>query len=284
MSVAIFPTIEGLRAALSEVRVSRKSVGVVPTMGALHEGHAELIRRARAQNDFVVVTIFVNPIQFNSHEDLNRYPRTFNADVQLCEQAGADAIFAPSATEMYPGEMQTSVEVAGISDTLEGPFRPGHFKGVATVVAKLFNIVSADRAYFGEKDAQQLAVVQKMVEDLNFPVRIVPVPTVRESDGLALSSRNRLLSMEDRQVAPALYRALSIAREKLQSGAAPQDAKAAALELLAATPQFRVEYLEVADVATMQPVQSVKGSVRVLTAAWLGGVRLIDNIRIDPHE
>lgn len=284
MSVAIFPTIEGLRAALSEVRVSRKSVGVVPTMGALHEGHAELIRRARAQNDFVVVTIFVNPIQFNSHEDLNRYPRTLNADVKLCEQAGADAIFAPSATEMYPGEMQTSVEVTGVSDMLEGPFRPGHFKGVATVVAKLFNIVSADRAYFGEKDAQQLAVVQKMVEDLNFPVRIVPVPTVRESDGLALSSRNRLLSIEDRQVAPALYRALSIAREKLQSGAVPQDAKTAALELLAATPQFRVEYLEVADVATMQPVQSVKGSVRVLTAAWLGGVRLIDNIRIDPHE
>lgn len=281
MSVATFLTIEDLRDAISEVRRSRKSVGVVPTMGALHEGHAELIRRARAQNDFVVVTIFVNPIQFNSQEDLKRYPRTLDADVQLCEQMGTDAIFAPNAAEMYPGEMQTSVEVAGISDTLEGPFRPGHFKGVATVVAKLFNIVSADRAYFGEKDAQQLAVIQKMVEDLNFPTRIVPVSTVRESDGLALSSRNRLLSMEDRQVAPALYRAISIAREQLQAGASPPDAKAAALKSLAATPQFRVEYLEVADAVTMQPVDRVKGSVRVLVAAWLGGVRFIDNVRVN---
>jgi len=252
-------------------------------MGALHEGHGELIRRARATNDFVVVTIFVNPIQFNRKEDLDRYPRDLDADMKLCEQAGADAIFAPSVAEMYPGEFQTSVEVTGVSDELEGKFRPGHFKGVATVVAKLLNIVAADYAYFGEKDAQQLAVIQKMVADLNLPVQIVPVETVRESDGLALSSRNRLLSAEERRVAPVLHRALSIASEKLQSGATPSDAKKAALASLVATPQLRIEYLEVADAGTMQPVDQLHGPVRILAAAWLGGVRLIDNIRFDPR-
>jgi pantoate--beta-alanine ligase len=281
MSAAVFPTIAGLREAVRDARAQGKSVGVVPTMGALHEGHAELIRRARAANDFVVVTIFVNPIQFNRKEDLDRYPRDLNADMKLCEQVGADAIFAPSAAEMYPGELQTSVEVTGVSDELEGEFRPGHFKGVATVVAKLLNIVAADRAYFGEKDAQQLAVIQKMVADLNLPVQIVPVPTVREADGLALSSRNRLLDPRDREVAPVLYRALIIARDALQSGVTPQAAKEAGIALIDEAQQFRLEYFEVADATTMQPVESIKGPVRILTAAWLGKVRLIDNLPVE---
>jgi pantoate--beta-alanine ligase len=285
VSVSIFPSIAGLREAVAEARAESKLVGVVPTMGALHEGHLELIRRARAENDFVVVTIFVNPIQFNRKEDLDRYPRDLDADVKLCERARADVVFAPSVSEMYPAvhpnDVQTSIEVTGVSDELEGRFRPGHFKGVATVVAKLFNIVAADRAYFGEKDAQQLAVIQKMVRDLNFAVQIVPVPTVREPDGLAMSSRNRLLTPENRLVAPALYRALASARDVLKAGMSPNDAIEAGLATLKSTPQFRIEYLEVADAATMQSVDRIKAPVRILTAAWLGQVRLIDNVLVN---
>ncbi len=280
MSAVVYPAIAGVREAVREARAQGKSIGVVPTMGALHEGHAELIRRARAGNGFVVVTVFVNPIQFDRPEDLSRYPRDLAADVAICESAGADAVFAPSAEEMYPGKLMTAVEVTGVSDKLEGEFRPGHFKGVATVVAKLLNIVAADRAYFGEKDAQQLAVIQKMVADLNLPVEIVPIPTVRESDGLALSSRNRLLTEEQRRIAPALYRALSAARDRMQAGANPAAAREAALAILAATPEIEVQYLEVADAATMQPVERVEGLVRVVAAVWLGKVRLIDNVLV----
>ena len=257
-----------------------KTIGVVPTMGALHDGHAELIRQASKNTDYVVVTVFVNPIQFDRPEDLAKYPRDLDVDVKICEAAGADAVFAPSVEEMYPGKLMTSVEVTGVSDKLEGEFRPGHFKGVATVVAKLLNIANADRAYFGEKDAQQLAVIQKMVADLNIPTEIVPVATVRESDGLAMSSRNRLLSAADRAKAPGLYRALTIAKEKLQSGASPENARTAAVEALASTPEIHVQYLEIADAATMQPVQAVNGPVRVTAAVWLGGVRLIDNVLV----
>jgi pantoate--beta-alanine ligase len=200
--------------------------------------------------------------------------------VKLCERMGADAVFAPSTEEMYPGKLMTSVDVTGVTDKLEGEFRPGHFKGVATVVAKLLNIVAADRAYFGQKDAQQLAVIQKMAADLNLPSEIVAVATVRERDGLALSSRNRLLTEEQRRVAPALYRALSAARDKIQGGASPAHAREAAMVLLAATPEIQVQYLEVADAATMQPVERVAGPVRVAAAVWLGKVRLIDNVLV----
>lgn len=280
MNVVVFPTIAGVREAVRGARAQGKSIGVVPTMGALHDGHVELIRHARDKNDFVVVTIFVNPIQFNRKEDLDRYPRNLDTDVKLCDAAGVDAIFAPSVAEMYPDELETSVEVAGVSDELEGKFRPGHFKGVATVVAKLFNIVAADQAYFGEKDAQQLAVIQKMVADLNIPVQIVPVPTVREPDGLALSSRNRLLKPEERAVAPSLYRALTIARDALKTGQSPKAAKAAGLAALESVPRFRVEYFEIADVTTMRPVEETTKPARVLAAAWLGEVRLIDNVPV----
>ncbi len=275
----VYPRISELRAAVHAARMAGKSIGVVPTMGALHEGHAELIRQADKNTDYVVVTVFVNPIQFDRPEDLAKYPRDLATDVKICDAAGGDAVFAPSVEEMYPGKLMTSVEVTGVSDKLEGEYRPGHFKGVATVVAKLLSIAMADRAYFGEKDAQQLAVIQKMVADLNLPTEIVPVPTVRESDGLAMSSRNRLLSETDRQVAPALYRALTVAKENLLGGASVTAARTAAVESLKGTP-IEVQYLEIADAATMQPVQNVTGPVRIVAAVWLGGVRLIDNVLV----
>jgi pantoate--beta-alanine ligase len=198
-----------MREHVTSARKRGLTVGLVPTMGALHKGHGALMRRARDENGAVVATIFVNPTQFDRPDDFQKYPRELDTDLAFCERLGVDAVFAPDAREMYPGDLHqkmplTSVDVAGISSRLEGEFRPGHFRGVATVVAKLFNIVAADRAYFGEKDAQQLAVIQKMAADLNFTVEIVPVPTVREPDGLAMSSRNQLLTPDERRIAPLL--------------------------------------------------------------------------------
>jgi pantoate--beta-alanine ligase len=267
--VILFRTIAEMREHVASARGHRLTIGLVPTMGALHEGHGALMRRAREETGYVVVTIFVNPTQFNRPDDFEKYPRDLATDLAFCERVGVDAVFAPDAKEMYPGEPLTSVEVAGVSSRLEGEFRPGHFRGVATVVAKLFNIVPADRAYFGEKDAQQLAVIQKMVADLNFPVTIVPVPTVREPDGLAMSSRNQRLTPEQRRIAPVLYRALCVARSK---------GRRAALELLASVPEVRVEYLEIVDLDKFQPVSETVGDVRILAAIWLGEVRLIDNL------
>jgi len=278
--LAVVATIADTRVLVAAARKRGLSVGVVPTMGALHEGHAALIRRAREETGYVVVTLFVNPIQFDREEDLARYPRPLEADLEYCQSLQVDSVFAPRAGEMYPDELLTAVEVGGLSSRLEGEFRPGHFKGVATVVAKLLNIVQADRAYFGEKDAQQLAVIQKMVADLNIPVTVVPVETVREEDGLALSSRNRLLLPEHRAVAPLLYQALSAARASVEAGATdPHEARNAALAVLAQAPAFRLDYLEVVDPAIFQPVHVISGEVRIVTAAWLGSVRLIDNAR-----
>ncbi len=258
------------------------AVGLVPTMGALHEGHGALMRRAREENGYVVVTLFVNPTQFNRADDFQKYPRNLDADVEFCERLGVDAIFAPDATEMYPGQPLASVEVAGISSRLEGEFRPGHFRGVATVVAKLFNIVQADRAYFGEKDAQQLAVIQKMAEDLNFPVAIVPIPTVREPDGLAMSSRNQRLTPEDRKAAPLIYKALREGERLIRDGSrSAADVRKTALEILSHNAAIRIEYLEVVEPATFQPVEQIVGDVRIVTAAWLGEVRLIDNLAVE---
>jgi pantoate--beta-alanine ligase len=285
--VILLPTIAETRTAIAVARAQGHSIGIVPTMGALHEGHGELIRRARAENGYVVVTLFVNPTQFDRKEDLERYPRTLETDRGFCEVLGADAIFAPAANEMYPiaSEERTWVEVGGLSTRVEGAHRPGHFRGVATVVTKLFNIVQADRAYFGEKDAQQLAVIQKMVADLNQPIAIVPVPTVRESDGLAISSRNRLLSAEERAVAPALYRALQAAAQAIASGAdTAVEARASAAASLVHAPGLRVEYLEFVDPASFEPLEVFEGPVRIVTAAWLGKVRLIDNVLVVPRE
>lgn len=273
-------TIARLRQQLADARHAGKRVGLVPTMGALHEGHASLIAQARAGSDVVVVTIFVNPTQFNSEEDLRLYPRTMEADTALCESLGVDIIFAPAAEEMYPAPLACSIAVGKLADHLCGAFRPGHFTGVATVVMKLFQIIQADRAYFGEKDAQQLAVIRRLVADFNVPIEIVGVPTVRESDGLALSSRNRRLSPGDRTRAIALYRALQAAQSEIAAGAT--DAAAIVRHAIATVPQdggLKVEYLEIVDPVDMQPLERVSGPVVIAGAMWVGGVRLIDNVR-----
>jgi pantoate--beta-alanine ligase len=268
-----------LRRVLAEARKQGRSIALVPTMGALHAGHGALMERARREADCVVASIFVNPIQFDRPEDYAAYRIDLDRDLEFCAARGVDLVFAPRPEEMYRAGASTFVEVGGVTDHLEGKFRPGHFRGVATVVAKLFHIVQPDKAYFGEKDAQQLAVIGRMVVDLDIPVEIVPVATVREPDGLALSSRNRRLSEEERRAAPALYHALQIAGECVASGCTSAAAvREAALERLRAEPLFRVEYLEVADPATMTPLADVTGPVRILAAAWLGKTRLIDNV------
>ena len=272
-------SIAELRRHLRGVRQSARSIGLVPTMGALHPGHGALMDRARAECDFLVASIFVNPIQFDRPEDYAAYAIDFDEDLAFCSARGVDAVFAPAAAEMYPEAPQTFVEVTGISEPMEGRFRPGHFRGVATVVAKLLHIVAPDKAYFGEKDAQQLAVIRRMVTDLNLAVEVIPVGTVREPDGLAWSSRNRRLNPAERRVAPVLYQALRLAREQLESGCrCAAQVKQAALERLAAEPLVRVEYLEVADAASMAPVEEVAGPVRIAGAIWLGQTRLIDNV------
>src|SRR5215510_3135941 len=217
MALEIVQTIADLRERVATRRGSGP-VGLVPTMGALHEGHASLIRQARAECVTVVVTIFVNPIQFDRPEDLERYPRSLDVDARLCESLGVDLIFAPSVAEMYPRPLECKVEVGRLTNHLCGKFRPGHFSGVATVVLKLFEIVQADRSYFGEKDAQQLAVIRRLVSDFNVPTTIVGVPTVREADGLAVSSRNQRLDASERKIAPSLYHALETVKRAIQSG------------------------------------------------------------------
>ncbi len=280
MNVILLHKIAETRQRIAAARERGLTIGLVPTMGALHEGHGSLMRRAREENGFVVATVFVNPTQFDRPDDFQKYPRDLDTDLEFCERLGVDAVFAPDAAEMYPsGENLTTVAVAGLSTRLEGEFRPGHFRGVATVVAKLFNIIPADRAYFGEKDAQQLAVIEKMAADLNFPVAIVPVPTVREPDGLAMSSRNQRLTPEHRRIAPALYKALCEAETMIRGGSRSAVAAAqGALALLSRTPAIRVEYLEVVDPATFQPVDTITGEARIVAAVWLGEVRLIDNV------
>ncbi len=282
MSVLLLETIAATRERVAEARRAGKTIGLVPTMGALHEGHGELLRRARAETGFVIASIFVNPIQFNRADDFALYPRTLDADRAHGEQWGTDAIFVPSAEEMYPRPQVTLVEVAELSEGLCGAYRPGHFRGVATVVAKLFNIVQPDRAYFGEKDAQQLAVIARMVADLNFACTVVPVPTVREPDGLAMSSRNVRLSPQERAMAPAIYRSLQAVAERVAAGSAPEAARQAGLAMLAEEPQLRVEYFELVDPASLRPVEQVTGPVRAVTAVWLGNTRLIDNLLCSP--
>ena len=253
--------------------------GLVPTMGALHAGHAELIGAARRECDVVVVSIFVNPLQFDSPDDLTRYPRTLEADIALCREAGVDVVFTPLPAEMYPEKPECTIDVGRLGDHLCGKFRTGHFRGVATVVLKLLEIVQPDRAYFGEKDAQQLAIVKRMTSDLNVPVTIVGVPTVREGDGLALSSRNRHLGAEERGLAGALYQTLVEARRLLADGERnAASVRSAAAEKIPHSKLLRLEYLEVVDAATLQPVERVAGSIRIAGAMWVGSTRLIDNL------
>jgi pantoate--beta-alanine ligase len=280
MNTELVRSITEIRSRLELSRQRDRSIGLVPTMGALHPGHGALMARARAACDVVVVSIFVNPIQFDRRDDYEAYAIDLAQDVEFCSALGVDLVFASSSDEMYPQPLNTFVEVEGVSEHLCGMFRPGHFRGVATVVAKLLNIVAPDKAYFGEKDAQQLAVIQRMVADLNIPVEIVPVPTVREPDGLALSSRNKRLTADERKVAPALYLALQLAAGLIQSGSkSAEEIRSTAIACLQQHPEFRVEYLEVVDASSMTPVETIGGPVRIAAAAWLGSVRLIDNVQ-----
>lgn len=279
MSIELFHKIRELRDRLSKTRRSGATLGLVPTMGALHAGHGRLIEQAVKESDCVVVSIFVNPIQFNQQQDFEDYPRTLSTDLEFCSKLGAGIVFAPAAGEMYPAPQDSFVEVERLTDHLCGAFRPGHFRGVATVVLKLFNIVQPDRAYFGEKDAQQLAVIRRMVRDLNVPVTIVGAPTVRDADGLAISSRNQHLSPEERRAAPVLFEALAAARQLVAAGERnPDDVKRRALAILETQPGVRLEYLEVVDPGEMQPVDRIAGPVLVAGAVWLGSTRLIDNV------
>lgn len=271
----------GLRAELEVARGGGASIGFVPTMGALHEGHLSLIREARAQNDVVVVSIFVNPTQFNAGEDLEKYPRDLDRDLQVARGAGADMVFTPSVAEMYPKGFATWVDVEGITDGLCGASRPGHFRGVCTVVSKLFNICGPDRAYFGEKDAQQLAVVKKMVKDLDMRLEIVACPTVRESDGLAMSSRNVRLSPAERAQAPVLYRALGAARTAVENGERNARRLKAGIRVeLADADLGKIDYVEIVDGNDLTPVETVAGPCLIALAVFFGSVRLIDNITV----
>lgn len=272
-------TISELRRCLEEARAAGKKVGLVPTMGYLHEGHMSLIRRARADNGVVIVSIFVNPTQFGPGEDLERYPRDLARDSQLCSEAGADVIFAPEAAEMYPEGFQTYVEVCQVSQSLCGASRPGHFRGVATVVAKLLNIVGPCRAYFGQKDAQQLAVIRRMAEDLNMPVEIVPMPIVRESDGLAMSSRNTYLDEIERASSLVLSRALKLARRLIEKGERRAAELHQAMRTLIETEEFaEIDYVAIVNHRTMQPVETVDSGTLIALAVRIGRTRLIDNM------
>lgn len=278
----IVEKIADLRKFIELTKDDGDTVGLVPTMGALHEGHISLVRAARARDAFVVVSIFVNPTQFGPSEDLSRYPRPFEADVEKCREAGVDLIFHPSPEEMYPEGFATFVEVGGVTEMLEGEFRPGHFRGVATVVLKLFAAVEPTRAYFGMKDYQQLMVIEKMVRDLNVNVEVVPVATVREPDGLALSSRNVYLSPEERQAALSLYRALTTAKDLAWSGEKDAEAiRQKVLEILQAEPLVsEIDYAAIVDPETLETLDFIETQAVVALAVRIGKTRLIDNTLI----
>jgi pantoate--beta-alanine ligase len=278
----IFSEISETREYLGNARKSGKTVGFVPTMGALHQGHIELIKRSVKENDVTGCSIFVNPIQFNNPEDLEKYPRTLEADVKMLQEAGCKLVFVPSVKEMYPEPSTEKYNFGSLENVMEGAFRPGHFNGVAVVVKKLLDIFQPDRAYFGEKDFQQLRIIQSLVQMEKIPVEIVPCATVREADGLAMSSRNRRLSPEERKIAPAIYNTLLFAKEVAK--------KMPVTELVAHCRQklesegFVVDYFEIADIETLQPVRNWNDSSGIVAcvAAFLGPVRLIDNMILFP--
>lgn len=276
----VLRSIQELRKILAEERRDGRSIEFVPTMGAFHEGHLALMHAARRAGGVRVVSIFVNPLQFGPSEDFDTYPRDLEADLEMAEGEEVDLVFAPLAAEMYPqGKPQTRVEVGRLGEILEGEHRPGHFAGVATVCAKLFNVVGPDRVYLGCKDAQQVAVLRQMVRDLNLPVELVQFPTVREDDGLAMSSRNRRLTPDDRKAAASLFRALQAAEAEARSGqTSTAGLVAAARDMLEKQPAVRVQYLEVVHPQTFEPVDRVPPEALLVIAAHVGSVRLIDNI------
>lgn len=270
--------IEEVRKQVKEWRRQGLSVGLVPTMGYLHEGHKSLIERAVAENDRVVVSDFVNPIQFGINEDLATYPRDIEADKRLCEQAGADLIFHPEAAEMYAPDFSTYVEMQKVSEGLCGKTRPTHFRGVCTVVCKLFHIVMPDRAYFGQKDAQQLAVIRRMVRDLDLDIQIVGCPIIREEDGLAKSSRNTYLSREERKAALVLSRAVFLGEDLMKKGERDADTILAAMRsLIEQEPLAKIDYVEMVDADSIEPLAGARGRVLTAMAVYIGTTRLIDN-------
>ena len=275
----VVETAAEVRRRLEPARRSGEMIGLVPTMGALHAGHAALIEQAVRECQWIVVSLFVNPMQFNRDEDYQTYPRDRAADLAFCGSLAVNFVFAPTAEEMYRQPQHASVEVEGLTEHLCGPHRPGHFRGVTTVVSKLLNIVQPGRAYFGQKDGQQLAVIRRMVDELHMPLTIVGVPTVREHDGLALSSRNRLLDTQGRRAAAALYRGLQVAERMVAEGeTCPGEVVKQALAVIDAEPLARVEYLEVVDAEALQPVIEIEGPVMIAGAIWVGNTRLIDNV------
>lgn len=275
----ILNTVESVRNVVKEWRRQGLTVGLVPTMGFLHEGHESLIKRAVNENDRVVVSVFVNPTQFAPNEDLETYPRDMDRDSKLCCNAGASIIFHPEPSEMYYGDACTKVHVDNLSKGLCGKTRPIHFDGVCTVVSKLFNIVTPDRAYFGEKDAQQLAIIRRMVRDLNFDIEIIGCPIIRESDGLAKSSRNTYLSKEERQAALILSKSLKRAREVLDGGLRNvAEIRAIMTDMIEAEPLAKIDYIEIVDSESLEAVENIEKSVLIAMAVYIGKTRLIDNI------
>lgn len=283
----ILTTVRAMRDAMKTARrdSAEKVIGLIPTMGALHEGHLSLVREARASCDCVVATIFVNPLQFGPREDFGKYPRAFEQDCEMLSAEGVDMVFAPSVEEMYPAGAATVVDVPEIGSRLDGASRPGHFRGVATVVTKLFHIVQPHRAFFGQKDAAQVAVLRPMVRDLNFDLELITCPIVREADGLAMSSRNRYLSASDRTHALALYEALTEVENKFRRGnrdaTALRNALRARLERAA---EVRVDYADIVDQHTLEPISDLRAGALVAVAAWVGSTRLIDNILLPCEE
>lgn len=272
----IVKSIDELRKDLKGYKLEGKSIGLVPTMGFLHEGHASLIRKARAENDIVVVSDFINPIQFGPKEDLKTYPRDLEADSKLCEDIGVDFIFAPEASEMYH-DRKTFVDIEDMSNNLCGAKRPGHFRGVCTVCTKLFNITGADRAYFGQKDAQQVAIIKKVVADLDIPIEIIPCPIVREDDGLALSSRNTYLSEEERKVALCLSKAIFKGEDLAKSGSSVSEVLSKMKEIISSEKLARIDYISAVDLSTMEDAKDFDGDRLVAIAVFIGKTRLIDN-------
>ena len=274
----VLTTIEAMRSASRAAKTAGKRVGFVPTMGALHEGHLSLVRSAKAQCDVVAASIFVNPTQFGPNEDFSKYPRAFERDRELFAKEGVELLFAPAVEEMYPAGAVTYVTVEGISERLCGKSRPGHFRGVTTVVCKLFNIVEPDIAFFGQKDAAQVAIIRRMVRDLDIPVEIAVCPIVREADGLAMSSRNTYLDLQQRKAALVLYRSLQKVKREFESG----ESNAAKLaeqgrKLFAQEPSVRLDYLEIVAPDNLEALDNIESSALVAVAAFLGATRLIDN-------
>lgn len=276
----ILNTIQETQDYLKSQIQAGKTIGFVPTMGALHAGHISLIERAKQENDLAVSSIFVNPTQFNNPEDLKKYPRTLEKDCEMLLPAGCDVVFAPSPEEMYPSLPILRMDFGTLETVMEGKFRPGHFNGVGIVVSKLFNIVKPNKAYFGQKDLQQVAVIRCMVQDLSFDLELISCPTLREADGLAMSSRNTRLSPEARVLAPQIYKVLTLAKEKLQAGFSVKEMQVAVNEHFAKFPEFSLEYFEAADFDTLLPIEAKieDGKNALCIAAFLGSVRLIDNI------